>query len=269
MLLGIAGALLIAYLLSAGSPHLRSSAQAQHRSRVRAGNPSAAISSAAVAATLPYTSYIAAGSIRVREVALTFDDGPSPYTQAILRVLRRERAQATFFETGRAIRAYPQISRAVLAAGMAVGNHTQSHAFLGRLAVSAQAAEIDGPASALRAASLPPTNLFRPPYGSFNAATLGLLRQRHTLMVLWSADTKDFSQPGVKRIIYVAVSGAKPGAIILMHDGGGPRAQTVAALPRIIQRLRQRGFRLVTIPQLLHDDPPPPGQLPPRNLAGN
>ena len=87
-------------------------------------------------------------------------------------------------------------------------------------------------------------------------------------MVLWSADTKDYARPGVAKIIYTAISGAQPGAIILMHDGGGDRSQTAAALPRIILRLRQRGFRLVTVAQLVADDPPSSRQPSPRPLSG-
>jgi peptidoglycan/xylan/chitin deacetylase (PgdA/CDA1 family) len=108
----------------------------------------------------------------------------------------------------------------------------------------------------------------RPPYGSLDATTLDVLKAQRMLMVLWSVDTSDYARPGVSRIIYTAVSGAQPGAIILMHDGGGDRSETVAALPRIITRLRQRGFRLVTISQLLADDPPPKNQPPPHSLAG-
>jgi peptidoglycan/xylan/chitin deacetylase (PgdA/CDA1 family) len=77
------------------------------------------------------------------------------------------------------------------------------------------------------------------------------------LMVLWSVDTADYTRPGVKRIVYTAVSGARPGAIILMHDGGGPRSQTVAAVPTIVRDLRRRHYRFVTVPRLLLDDPPP------------
>jgi peptidoglycan/xylan/chitin deacetylase (PgdA/CDA1 family) len=76
------------------------------------------------------------------------------------------------------------------------------------------------------------------------------------------------ARPGTNKIVYTAVSGAQPGAIILMHDGGGDRAQTVAALPRIVQRLRQRGYRLVTIPELIEDDPPPANQPPPHQFSG-
>jgi chitin deacetylase len=88
-------------------------------------------------------------------------------------------------------------------------------------------------------------------------------------MVLWSADTKDYSQPGTKKIIYAGISAGRPGAIVLMHDGGGNRAETVAALPRIITRLRQRGYHLVTVPQLIADDPPPPNQPPPHPLSAH
>ena len=110
--------------------------------------------------------------------------------------------------------------------------------------------------------------LLRPPYGSFDQSTLEVLLAEGMLMVLWSADTSDYLRPGVSKIIYTAVSGAKPGAIILMHDGGGDRSETVAALPRIIVRLRQRGFHLVTVSQLIADDPSPTDQPSPHSLSG-
>ena len=88
-------------------------------------------------------------------------------------------------------------------------------------------------------------------------------------MVLWSVDTDDYLQPGVPVIVERALAGAHPGAIILMHDAGGERAQTIAALPTIIHDLRARGFDLVTVPQLLKDDPPPSGLPLPPNLSGD
>jgi peptidoglycan-N-acetylglucosamine deacetylase len=88
-------------------------------------------------------------------------------------------------------------------------------------------------------------------------------------MVLWSADTGDYQQPGVPVIVQRALEGAHPGAIILLHDGGGTRAQTVEALPLIIRDLRARGYRLVTVPQLLADDPPVRGLPVPTSLAGD
>jgi peptidoglycan/xylan/chitin deacetylase (PgdA/CDA1 family) len=169
---------------------------------------------------------------------------------------------------GRWARRYPRLVAAEARDGFEIGDHTATHPFLSRLSAAAQAAQIAQAATDIRVAGAPRPRLFRPPYGSFDRATLQILRVRRLLMVLWSADTKDYAHPGVAKIIYTAVSGAQPGAIILMHDGGGNRSQTIAALPRIILRLRQRGFRLVTVAQLLADNPPPRGQPPPRQLSG-
>ena len=88
-------------------------------------------------------------------------------------------------------------------------------------------------------------------------------------MVLWSVDTDDYQQPGVATIVHNALEGAHPGAIILMHDAGGTRTETIEALPIIIHDLRARGLKLVTIPELLKDDPPPAGQPLPTNLSGD
>ena len=128
--------------------------------------------------------------------------------------------------------------------------------------------QITDAAHAIRRAGAPAPVLFRPPYGSFNRETLSLLHAQRLLMVLWGVDTSDYTRPGPAKIIFTALSGAAPGAIILMHDGGGDRSQTVAALPRIITRLRQRGFHLVTVSQLVGDDPPPRGQPAPQSLSG-
>ena len=143
-----------------------------------------------------------------------------------------------------------------------------SHPPLAQLSAAAQSEQIGGDARLIKAAGAPAPRLMRPPYGSFNTTTLQVLRAQRMLMVLWSVDTKDYARPGTARIIYTAVSGAQPGAVILMHDGGGERSETVAALPRIITRLRQRGFKLVTLSQLVKDDPPPRHQPAPHSLSG-
>jgi peptidoglycan/xylan/chitin deacetylase (PgdA/CDA1 family) len=218
---------------------------------------------------LSYTSYIRSGVHLRRDVALTFDDGPGPFTPRILAVLERMHAKATFFEIGRQVRARPGITARLARAGMVIGDHTQDHPPLAVLSPAEQTAEIDQAASAIKAAGAPAPLLFRPPYGSFDATTLDLLRAKDILMVLWTVDTSDYAQPGVKQIVYTALSGARPGAIVLFHDGGGNRSQTLAALPRIIERLHQRGYRLVTVPELLQDDPPPLSQRPPQSLGGD
>jgi peptidoglycan/xylan/chitin deacetylase (PgdA/CDA1 family) len=235
---------------------------------LRVVRPTTSGQAQAVDRVLRYTSYVQLAGPRRREVALTLDDGPSRHTPEILRVLRRMHAAATFFVIGRSARAYPQLVAAEVRAGCEVEDHTENHPPLGLLSTSAQTAEITRAAQAIHEAGAPYPLLLRPPYGSFDQATLQILHAHRILMVLWSADTKDYALPGVHRIIYTAVSGARPGAIILMHDGGGNRAETVAALPRIITRLRQRGFRLVTVSQLIADDPPPTNQPPPHPLSG-
>jgi peptidoglycan/xylan/chitin deacetylase (PgdA/CDA1 family) len=216
---------------------------------------------------LKHISYVALAGRRRREVALTFDDGPGPYTARILRILRRMHVPATFFVIGRSAQAYPGLVKAEVRAGCEVGDHTETHPFLASLSRRAQEEQVDAAARAIRAAHAPAPRLLRPPYGSFDAITLAILRPRRMLMVLWSADTQDYLRPGASRIAYAAISGGRPGAIILMHDGGGDRSQTVAALPRIIRRLRQRGFQLVTVSRLVVDDPP--GSRPaPKPLSG-
>ena len=217
---------------------------------------------------LSYTSYVRVGAARVRDVALTFDDGPGPYTPKILAVLRRLHAPATFFVIGEWARRYPQFVRSEAQGGFEVGDHTETHPFMSLLPESVQRAQIVDAGRAIEQAGAPLPHLWRPPYGAFNAATLQILHALRMLVVLWTVDTSDYARPGVQRIWYVALSGARPGAIILMHDGGGDRSETLAALPRIIASLRRRGFRLVTISQLLADDPPPRDQPPPRPLSG-
>jgi peptidoglycan/xylan/chitin deacetylase (PgdA/CDA1 family) len=257
-----------------GDKPSRNSARHRSAGKTAAGATGATLSVAAAARAravhhvLGYTSYVQLAGRRRREVALTFDDGPSPYTAGILGVLKRFDVPATFFVVGRSIDAYPNQLAAELAAGDAIGDHTQSHPLLGALSGAAQSAEIVGLAHLLTRHRVPYPVLMRPPYGSFDAATLQILRAQRMLMVLWSVDTKDYSRPGVNRIVYTAVSGAQPGAVILMHDGGGERSQTIAALPRIIRALQKKHYRLVTVARLVRDDPPPRHQPAPRPLSG-
>ncbi len=236
--------------------------------RVRAEHAAPPASAASINHVLRYTSYVQLAGHRRREVALTFDDGPSPYTHDVLRILHRMHVHATFFVVGREVAMYKRLVADEYRAGNNVGDHTMSHPPLDQLSAAAQTEQIDGDARLIKAAGAPAPRLMRPPYGSFNTTTLQVLRARRLLMVLWSVDTKDYSRPGADRIVYTAVSGAEPGGIILMHDGGGERSETVAALPRIITRLRQRHYTLVTLSQLVKDDPPPRHQPAPHSLSG-
>jgi peptidoglycan-N-acetylglucosamine deacetylase len=223
----------------------------------------------AVAATLAYTQFVRAGSARARELALTFDDGPGPYTPALLSVLEQQHVRATFFAIGKMERYFSSSSERALRDGDVIGDHTETHPQMARLSPREQREQLLEAAARIELVGGPRPTLFRPPYGSFNATTLRELRAAGMLMVLWSVDTQDYLQPGVPAIVQRVLTNAQPGAIVLMHDGGGDRSQTIAALPLIIHGLRARGYRLVTVPELLRDAPPPRGEPPPTSLAGD
>jgi peptidoglycan/xylan/chitin deacetylase (PgdA/CDA1 family) len=216
-----------------------------------------AAENAAINRTLAYTPYVRIAGSQHREIALTFDDGPGPYTPQILATLERQGVPATFFEVGVLERYFYGSTAAIAADGDAIGDHTEAHAAMSRLSAAGQRRQLLADAAVLerRGARFP--RLFRPPYGMWNRATLALLHRYRMLMVLWTTDTGDYRRPGVKAIVKAALAGARPGAIILLHDAGGDRSQTVKALPRIIAGLRRRGYRLVTVPRLLLDNPAP------------
>jgi peptidoglycan/xylan/chitin deacetylase (PgdA/CDA1 family) len=220
----------------------------------------------AIERTLRLTPYVARGSPDRREIALTFDDGPGPDTLRIMRVLRRLGAPATFFFVGQQADVFGRVLREEHARDFAIGNHTQNHAPLGRLRAPAQRRQLLAAAQRGRRYGVEEMRYFRPPYGSYNAATFEVARRLGLLMVLWSVDTGDYRRPGVNAIVHAAVRRARPGGIILMHDGGGPRRQTVHALAHVVHQLRRRGFRLVTVPEMLADAPAPQRQRPPPGI---
>jgi peptidoglycan-N-acetylglucosamine deacetylase len=234
---------------------------ARHRARPASSD------SRAIDSVLRYTPFVAGGTRRHRVIALTFDDGPGPYTSKIVSVLARMHAPATFFVVGQQLNDFSAGLRDELRHGMAVGDHTENHAWLIRLSPGGQDAQVRDAAMRMRRVGAAWPRLFRPPYGYYNAHTLALLHQMHMLMVLWSIDPRDWLRPGARAIVERVLAASRPGGIVELHDGGGDRSETVAALPAIIKGLRRRGYQLVTVPQLLRLDPPPRGQRLPR-LAG-
>jgi peptidoglycan-N-acetylglucosamine deacetylase len=223
----------------------------------------------AIDRVLSYTPAITAGGTHGDELALTFDDGPGPYTEQLVSVLNALHVQATFFAIGEQEQYFSAGTLAELRSGDVVGDHTETHPMMALLSAHEQHEELFEQILRIQLLGGPTPRLFRPPYGSFNATTFKQLRELHLLMVLWSDDTSDYTKPGVAAIVQRALAGAHPGAIILMHDGGGDRSETIAALPAIVRGLRKRGLHPVTIPRLLLDDPPPPGQPIPTSLAGD
>jgi peptidoglycan/xylan/chitin deacetylase (PgdA/CDA1 family) len=244
------------------------SAPAQLRPR-RPPAPHVRAEEAAIDRVLSYAPAVASGGSRGHEVALTFDDGPGPYTQTLVGVLNRLHVHATFFAIGEEERYFSAGTRLELASGDVVGDHTETHPMMAALPARYQSDQLLYQIARIELLGGPRPRLFRPPYGSFDATTFALLRKLHLLMVLWSTDTRDYTRPGVSAIVHAALAGAHPGAIILMHDAGGDRSQTIAALPKIIAGLRKRGLRPVTVPRLLRDDPPPRGWPVPTSLGGD
>jgi peptidoglycan-N-acetylglucosamine deacetylase len=213
--------------------------------------------------------FISAGGTERREIALTFDDGPGPYTPLVLNQLQRLHVPATFFEIGFMFEWFHDSASRELRLGDVIGDHTETHPEMAELSPAAQQSEIVDQTQWVRKYGGPFPRLWRPPYGSYDSATLAVLRKEHMLMVLWTVDTNDYLRPGVSVIVHNALAGARPGAIILMHDAGGDRTQTIAALPLIVHALRARGYQLVTVPQLILDDPPLHTEHLPTTLAGD
>jgi peptidoglycan/xylan/chitin deacetylase (PgdA/CDA1 family)/sulfur carrier protein ThiS len=183
-------------------------------------------------------------------VALTFDDGPSPrYTPRILRVLKRFDVPATFFVVGYLAERYPGVVRDVVRSGMALGNHSMNHptarpfADLPAHEIRSQIAEGHG---VVEGFGVEPVG-FRPPGGSWSNAVKDVAARLGERIILWSVDAEDFEARQPRVLAARVVREAEPGSIILLHDGGGNRAATLHALPRIINGLRRRGLGFVTL----------------------
>ncbi|BCL81862.1 polysaccharide deacetylase family protein [Ktedonobacteria bacterium brp13] len=218
----------------------------------RVSGASGALTGPHSAATTPGAQVITGGRTDLPWVALTFDDGPNPtYTPQILQVLAANNAHATFFEIGQLVQSNPGLARLVVQNGNVIGNHTWDHPSLTTLTPAAQASELIRASTAIENVTGMTPTLFRPPYGATNAQVEAVAAAQQMATVLWSVDTADWQLPGVQRIVTAALNGAHNGSIIMMHDGGGNRSQTVAALSQIIKGLQARGYALVTVPELV------------------
>src|SRR5207248_2217662 len=153
--------------------------------------------------------------------------------------LNREDVSGTFFEVGLEEHFFHAGTSDVVASGFPIGDHTFSHKPMSGLRRTQQRAQLLDQIRATKPYGVPFPRLFRPPDGLWNSNTLSLLHQYRMLMVLWSVDTNDYRRPGVQAIVKAAVDGTQPGAIILLHDAGGDRSETVLALPKIIDALRR------------------------------
>ncbi|WP_433174500.1 polysaccharide deacetylase family protein [Actinoallomurus sp. CA-150999] len=184
---------------------------------------------------------------RAKVVYLSFDDGPSPYTPKVLKVLAKYGARATFFELGQNVTRRPGLTRKVAAQGGSVQNHTWSHPDLTRVSASVFRSQVRRTDRAIRAATGVTPRCLRPPYGAVNHTVRARARALHKKVILWTVDPQDWARPGTSAIVHRVLTHVHPGSVVPMHDGGGNRSQTVAALPEILKALKERGytFRLI------------------------
>jgi len=180
-------------------------------------------------------------------IALTIDDGPSPvYTPQLLRLLEKYRVTASFSMIGQSVSYYPAIARDVADAGHVIVNHTWDHANLEYLGTSQTRAEISRAGDAIHSATGRRPGMFRAPYGAWSRTALECCASDGLVPLDWSVDPRDWSRPGVSQIVRTIMRNTRTGSIILEHDGGGDRSQTVAALKIAIPRLLDEGYRFAT-----------------------
>jgi peptidoglycan/xylan/chitin deacetylase (PgdA/CDA1 family) len=190
------------------------------------------------------------------EIALTFDDGPTPSTSPpILDYLEQTHTPATFFVLGLYARSWPDIIQREWRDGFAIGVHSWDHSSMPFVPDDLMAHQFGDTLAAIHAAIGDDACIWfwRPPYGAFNDRVIGFARRYGLTTIQWNDDPRDWARPGPEAIARVVLAEAHPGSIILMHDGPAHREQTAAALPLILAGLRARGLTPVTIPRLLAD----------------
>ena len=182
-----------------------------------------------------------------KTIALTIDDGPNAtYTPQILKLLQKYKVKATFSMIGTSVVADPGLAREVADAGHKVINHTWTHANLSGLTSSQLTVQIDKANDEIEAAIRRRLDMFRAPYGAWSPAVLERCQQMKLTPLDWSVDPKDWARPGTNKIISNIMKNTRTGSIILEHDGGGNRSQTVAALTVAIPELLAAGYRFRT-----------------------
>ena len=253
----LVSASLAALLVSAGSVRA-SSLRRPIDSRLISPTALAAAQERAVERLAAFRLPVFCGGGRLPEVALTFDDGPSPYTSSLLRLLRQRNASATFFLVGDRLADWPGIAASEARQG-SIGDHTWSHARLPRLRYDAAAWEIIAGRRAIEDASRHVVLLFRPPYGLATPRLDRLVGRLGMLDVRWTVDAGDSLPGATARSVVRSVEGmVGPGSIVLFHD---IHPWTLVAVRRLLPWLERRGLRLVSVPELLRLDPPTFRQL--------
>ncbi|MDM3846037.1 MAG: polysaccharide deacetylase family protein [Aphanizomenon gracile PMC638.10] len=184
-------------------------------------------------------------------IALTFDDGPWPSsTDKVLDILKKNNIKGTFFVVGQNVKNYPDLTKRVVTDGHTIANHTWHH-WYHHMNPQVAAYEVANTTDIIYQTTGVKTSLFRPPGGNMRNGVAAYAKGNKYAVIMWSSDSMDYSRPGVPRLINNIFREAKPGGIVLMHDGGGDRSHTVKALPEIISKFRKQGYEFVTVPELL------------------
>lgn len=185
-------------------------------------------------------------------VALTYDDGPNPpYTEALLDVLNRSNAKATFFVIGKSAETNETTVQRMLAEGHELGNHSYSHTKLINQKLSVVRAEVDKTDEVLKKAGVKSTIHFRAPLGLKRVRLPWELARRRKTNILWDVDPQDYKDHTPEEIANFVVGNVKPGSIVLMHDGGGDRVRTVKATGLIATELQKQGYQFKTVSELM------------------
>ncbi|MFA6449486.1 MAG: polysaccharide deacetylase family protein [bacterium] len=189
------------------------------------------------------------GNRKKKRIALTIDDGPHPrYTPELLEILKEHNVKATFFVVGEMAEKYPDLIKMEVAAGHEIGNHTYHHVNLKKIPEDYIAAEIKECDAVIRRLTGKSTQLFRPPGGYYNKNIADVSGALGYTLILWTADAGDYASPGENVIIDRLLRKTDNGAVIIIHDGV---RQTVEALPKIIEKLKSRGYVFVTVSELM------------------
>jgi cellulose synthase/poly-beta-1,6-N-acetylglucosamine synthase-like glycosyltransferase/peptidoglycan/xylan/chitin deacetylase (PgdA/CDA1 family) len=192
-------------------------------------------------------------------IALTFDDGPDPrWTPRLLDVLRRHHAHATFFAIGANIAKHPGLARRMIREGHEIGSHTYTHIDMGSAPAWRTRLELDLTQRALAGATGRSTSLLRQPYSATPSGLTGpqwkaanAAARDGYLTVLTDRDTEDWARPGIDKIVERAAPAGRAGAIVMLHDAGGDRAETVRGVEAILTRLSARGYRFTTVSEAI------------------
>ncbi|MFC6080686.1 polysaccharide deacetylase family protein [Sphaerisporangium aureirubrum] len=186
---------------------------------------------------------------KVKCIALTFDDGPGPYTRKLLETLRRDKTKVTFFLMGQHAEKYRATARAIARAGHEIGNHTYDHPHLTSLYDGLIRDELVRAQDSIERATGKRPTLMRPPYGDTDERVSGIAAELGLSQILWNRTSRDWELRNTKAITRRVLADAARDRIVLMHDIW---PETVAAMPGILRSLKKKGYHVVTVSTLLH-----------------